>query len=88
MVSFRRNPIRLYQLNKICDKYNIKLLDTKSLTYNNAWLSGFFDYDGSIYLNFISDQIFITAPKGPPWRAATQKNKLLLDPAFGRFIWR
>jgi hypothetical protein len=34
-------------------------------------LSGFFDTDGSVYLNLLSDQMFITA---------SQKNKLLLDP--------
>jgi len=34
-------------------------------------LSGFLDADGSIYLNTLSGQIFITA---------SQKNKLLLDP--------
>jgi hypothetical protein len=33
-------------------------------------LAGFFDSDGSVYLNLLSDQIFITA---------SQKNKLLLD---------
>jgi hypothetical protein len=34
-------------------------------------MSGFFDADGSVYLNLLSDQVFI---------AITQKNKLLLDP--------
>jgi len=39
-----RNPIRLLQLNKICEKYNIPyyLLPPAPLTYENAWLSGFF----------------------------------------------
>jgi LAGLIDADG endonuclease len=63
-----RNPIRLLQLNKICEKYNLPVLSPAPLTYENAWLSGFFDSDGSIYLN--STQIFITA---------AQKNKYLLD---------
>ena len=65
-----RNPIRLLQLAKICDKYNIFILYPKPLVYNNGWLSGFFDSDGSIYLNLESDQLFITI---------AQKNKLLLD---------
>ena len=65
-----RNPIRLLQLNKICEKYNIPVLHPAPLTYENAWLSGFFDSDGSIYLNLKSSQIFITAG---------QKNKYLLD---------
>ena len=66
-----RNPIRLLQLGKICDLYNIKLNYPKKLTYYNGWLAGFFDTDGSIYLNDQSGQIFITA---------SQKNKLILDP--------
>ena len=65
-----RNPIRLLQLSKICDKYNIPVLKTAPLTFENAWLSGFFDSDGSIYLNLKSYQMLITA---------SQKNKFLLD---------
>ena len=65
------NPVRLLQLSKICNHYNIILIYPKPLTYDNAWLSGFIDSDGSIYLNTESVQIFITA---------SQKNKLLLDP--------
>ncbi len=65
-----QNPIRILQLGKICDKYNIELKDPKPLTYFNAWLSGFFDTDGSIYLNEASGQIFITA---------TQKNRFILE---------
>jgi hypothetical protein len=66
-----RNPIRMLQLAKICEKYNISFLYPKPLIYNNGWLSGFFDTDGSVYLNLASSQIFITA---------AQKNKLMLDP--------
>lgn len=60
----------ILQLGKICEKYNLKLKDPKPLTYYNGWLSGFFDTDGSIYLNDASGQIFITA---------TQKNRFILD---------
>ena len=66
-----RNPTRLFQLNKICDKYGIDLIQPLPLNYNNGWLSGFLDSDGSIYLNLQSDQLFISI---------SQKNKLLLDP--------
>jgi hypothetical protein len=31
-----RHPVRLVQLNKICDKYNIKLIESSPLTYNNG----------------------------------------------------
>ncbi len=66
-----RNPTRLFQLNKICDKYGIDLVQPLPLNYYNGWLSGFLDSDGSVYLNLQSDQLFITI---------SQKNKLLLDP--------
>jgi hypothetical protein len=65
-----RNPIRMLQLGKICDKYNISIKELKNLNYNDGWLSGFFDTDGSVYLNIASCQIFITV---------AQKNKYLLD---------
>ncbi len=65
-----RNPVRLLQLNKICEKYNIPLIQPSKLSYNNGWFSGFFDSDGSVYLNLKSSQMFITA---------SQKNKYLLD---------
>ena len=66
-----RNPIRMLQLAKICEKYDIPFYYPEKLIYNNGWLSGFFDADGSVYLNLKSAQVFITAG---------QKNKLLLDP--------
>ncbi|KAG9227927.1 hypothetical protein BJ875DRAFT_479063 [Amylocarpus encephaloides] len=31
-----RNPTRILQMNKLCVKYNINLLDTKPLTFNNG----------------------------------------------------
>ena len=65
-----RNPIRLIQLNKICEIYSISVIQPSNLTFNNGWFSGFFDSDGSIYLNLKSSQIFITA---------SQKNKFLLE---------
>lgn len=65
-----RNPQKILQLANICKKYNIALISSENLTYESAWLSGFFDSDGSIYLNILSDQIFITA---------SQKNRFLLD---------
>jgi hypothetical protein len=40
------------------------------LVYNSGWLSGFLDSDGSIYINYQSDQVFITA---------SQKNKEMLN---------
>ena len=66
-----RNPSRLLQMNKLCVKYRIELLYPKPLTYNNGWLSGFIDSDGSIHIEDKSLQLIISI---------TQKNKYLLDP--------
>lgn len=66
-----RNPSKMVQMNKLCLKYGIDLLYPKPLTFNNGWLSGFIDSDGSIYMNEASGQVFISA---------TQKNKYLLEP--------
>jgi len=66
-----RNPTRLLQLNKLCLKYQIDLKLAKPLTYNNGWLSGFIDSDGSVYLNEKSGQLFISI---------AQKNIFLLEP--------
>lgn len=66
-----RNPIRLLQFKRVCDKYNIEIKFPEPLTYNNSWQSGFIDADGSIYFNLLSSQLFITA---------TNNNKCLLDP--------
>ncbi len=46
------NPIKILQLGKICNNYNIKLKQPKKLEKHSAWLSGFFDSEkGSIYIN-------------------------------------
>jgi len=66
-----RNPTRLLQINKLCVKYNIVLKNPELLTFNNGWLSGFLDSDGSIYYNESSGQVFLSI---------TQKNKYLLEP--------
>ena len=66
-----RNPTRMLQMNKLCVKYEIKLLYPKPLTFNNGWLSGFIDSDGSVYFNEESGQVFISV---------SQKNKYLLEP--------
>lgn len=66
-----RNPIRLLQMNKLCIKYGIQLKYSNNLTFNNGWLSGFIDSDGSIYYNEKSSQVCLSI---------TQKNKYLLEP--------
>ena len=46
-----RNPIRILQFSKLCEKYEIPLIYAKPLNYYNHWLAGFFDGDGSIYIS-------------------------------------
>ena len=45
-----RNPIRILQFSKLCEKYSILLKYPQPLTYYNHWFAGFFDGDGSIYM--------------------------------------
>jgi intein-encoded DNA endonuclease-like protein len=66
-----RNPIRMLQLNRICVKYNIKLIVPQPLTYDNGWFSGLVDSDGSIYIDEKSGQLSISV---------TQKNRYILEP--------
>lgn len=66
-----RNPSRLLQMNKLCEKYNIEFLYPKPLTFNNGWLSGFIDGEGLVGLKEASGQVFISI---------NQKNMYLLDP--------
>lgn len=55
-----RNSNRLLQLNKICNKYDLLLIHPLKLNYENGWLSGFFDADGSISINNYNTQLSIS----------------------------
>ena len=87
-----RNPNRLIQLNKICEKYELNLIQPEILIKNDGWLSGFFDADGSISIQSNTLQLSISA---------SQKTSYLLNPlvklygghvyvdrgAYGSFKW-
>lgn len=66
-----RNSTRLKQLKILCIKYNIDLIYPKNLNYDNAWLSGFFDSDGTITINKNNNQLSISI---------SQRNKEILNP--------
>jgi len=66
-----RNSHRLIQFNKILNKYELSLIYPNKLTYNNGWLSGFFDADGTVTINKTNTQLSISA---------SQKTSELLQP--------
>jgi hypothetical protein len=55
-----RNSNRLIQLKKICEKYNLSLIYPDKLIYNNGWLAGFFDSDGTVTINKTNNQLTIS----------------------------
>uniref|UniRef100_UPI002238FECA LAGLIDADG endonuclease n=1 Tax=Ramaria rubella TaxID=113071 RepID=UPI002238FECA len=66
-----RNPNRQLQLNKICYKYELTFKFPNKLTYEDGWLSGFFDADGTVTINKTNTQLSISA---------SQKTSELLQP--------
>jgi LAGLIDADG endonuclease len=66
-----RNSHRLVQLNKICLKYDLNLIYPEKLIFENGWLSGFFDADGTVTINQTNTQFSISA---------SQKTSELLQP--------
>nr|QJS52037.1 putative LAGLIDADG homing endonuclease [Bulbochaete rectangularis var. hiloensis] len=46
-----RNSVRVFQLKKICNQYNIEFIESgfaSSYSIDNGWFAGFFDADGTI----------------------------------------
>ena len=66
-----RNSYRLVQLNAICVKYDLNLINPSKLNFDNGWLAGFFDADGTVTINKTNTQLSISA---------TQKTAELLNP--------
>ena len=76
-----RNPNRIIQLNKICNHYNLMFIFPSKLVYNNGWLSGFFDADGTVTINATNTQLSISV---------SQKTFQLLEPLtelYGGYIY-
>lgn len=48
-----RNSIRIPQLKKVCNHFNIKWIPASSLTNQDGYTAGFFDADGSIYISIL-----------------------------------
>jgi hypothetical protein len=63
--------MRLLQMNKLCYKFGITIKYSENWTFDDGWLSGFIDSEGSVDYNEASGQIFISV---------TQKNRYLLEP--------
>jgi len=55
-----RHSTRLIQYHKLCIKYNIIMKNTSLLIYNNNWMGGFFDADGTICINKITKRLYIS----------------------------
>jgi hypothetical protein len=55
-----RNSNRLLQLNKICLKYDFSLIYPDKLLFDNAWLSGFFDANGTVTINKTNNELSIS----------------------------
>lgn len=76
-----RNSHRQVQLNKICQKYEIKFIFPEKLTFNNGWLSGFFDADGTVTINKTNTQLSISV-------SFTEKKNIRIITTFSWNFWR
>lgn len=61
---------RILQFNNILNLYKIDYIEAQSLNFNNGWLSGFFDADGTITINYNNLQLAISI---------SQKDRYILD---------
>ena len=76
----RKSPRQL-QLIRICQLYNVSLLSPTTLTYDNNWMSGFLDADGTVTINKTNMQLAISI---------SQKTTELLNPLiplYGGYVY-
>lgn len=64
------NPVRIAQFEKLAKVYNIVPRPSQELDFNSRYIAGLFDSDGSVYVNLVSNQVFVTI---------SQKSRTLLD---------
>lgn len=72
---------RILQYTKVLNLYNINFIEAPKLIFNNGWLSGFFDSDGTVSINFTNLQLSISI---------SQKEKYILDiikEVYGGFVY-
>lgn len=61
---------RILQFNNLLNLYKIDYIEAQTLNFNNGWLSGFFDADGTITINSNNLQLAISI---------SQKDRYILD---------
>eukprot|EP01025_Chloroclados_australasicus_P065281 TRINITY_DN8901_c0_g1_i4.p1 TRINITY_DN8901_c0_g1~~TRINITY_DN8901_c0_g1_i4.p1 ORF type:complete len:488 (-),score=-8.00 TRINITY_DN8901_c0_g1_i4:24-1487(-) len=64
------NSVRIKQLQKLCQHFNITYIEPHPIELNNAWFAGFFDGDGTISYSF---------KKGYPQLTVSVSNKKACD---------
>ncbi len=55
-----RNSVRIPQFIRVCEVLNVPYIVAAPLTKDNAWLTGMFDADGTIYLTNNNISITVT----------------------------
>lgn len=58
--GYLRNSTRLLTYDKLCNNYGIIMLKTNQLTFDNGWMAGFFDADGTITIDNTTNQLSIS----------------------------
>lgn len=59
-----RNTIRISQFQQLCKKFNISFQPASELKIQNGYMAGFFDADGTVYLNVTKVSPITATQKG------------------------
>ncbi len=87
-----RNSNRIIQYNKLCLHYGIKnIISYNELIYNNGWMAGFFDADGSVCINTSNYQLSINISQKTQELLipliTLYNGKIYIDKASNTFKW-